>query len=314
MSRVSIILISEFMDEDSVAVLEASHEVEYRPELFGRTDELRAAAGTADALIVRNRTRVDASVLDAAPRLRVVGRLGVGLDNIDLDTCRERGIDVIPATGANANAVAEYVIGAALVLTRGVFRSTELVAAGEWPRESLVGGELDGKTLGCVGFGATARRVATIAHGMSMKTVAFDPLIEPGDPLWGETASADLESVAEASDVVSIHVPLVDETRGLVDGAFLARMKPTAILINTARGGIVDEAALRSALVEGSIAGAAVDVFEEEPLSADAGAQWMGIPNLLLTPHVAGVTHESNREISRFITDAVLHALDGGRS
>ena len=304
------IVISEFMDADAVALLAETHEVAYDPELHERVDDLASSVASADALIVRNRTQVDGRLIDAAPNLAVVGRLGVGLDNIDVGACRDRGIAVIPANGANANAVAEYVIGAVLMLSRGLFRATARVVAGEWPRESFVGTEVAGKTLGCVGFGATARRVAGLAQGLAMNTIAFDPLIDPADRVWGDTTPVELDALAETADFVSIHVPLTPQTRNLIDGAFMDKMKSSAVVINAARGGIVDEVALVAALKRGELGGAAVDVFEQEPVTAASGARWTGVPNVILTPHVAGVTVESNGAIGSFIAREVLTVLE----
>jgi (S)-sulfolactate dehydrogenase len=179
------VLIAEFMDEAAVAALARRHDAHYAPELVEHRDALLAAVAGADALIVRNKTRVDAGLLAAAARLRVVGRLGVGLDNIDLPGCAARGIEVLPATGANALAVAEYVIATALLLLRGAYFSTEAVAAGRWPRATLIGGrELHGKTLGLVGFGSVGRATGRLARALGMTTLGFDAHIALNAALW----------------------------------------------------------------------------------------------------------------------------------
>jgi (S)-sulfolactate dehydrogenase len=302
------IVISEFMDPAAVETLSDGFEVRYDPELVDHPAELHALLGDCRALIVRNRTRVDAALLANATRLTVVGRLGVGLDNIDLDTCAARDIDVIPATGANTLAVAEYVTAGLLLLTRGAFLASARVANGEWPRQQLIGGELSGRTLGLVGFGAIAREVATRAHALGMTTAAHDPLLAVDDPAWRDTQRcADLHELLSVSDAVSLHVPLTPQTRHLIDTEALATMKPGAVLINTARGGVVDEAALAEALRDGRLAGAALDVFEQEPLSA--GSVLDGVPNLILTPHIAGVTREANRRVSTLIACKIREAL-----
>jgi len=304
------IVISEFMDEAAVARLAGVHSTHYDENLVDRRGELKAHLADADALIVRNRTRVDVELLEAAPRLRVVGRLGVGLDNIDVAACAARGIEVIPALGANTLAVAEYVVGTAMLLLRGAYGSTAAVAAGEWPRGALSNGrEIAGKTLGIVGFGAIGRAVAGLARALAMDVIAHDAAIAPQASVWAELGvePRPLAEVLAQADVVTLHVPLADSTRGLLDAARLATMKPDAILINTARGGIVDEAALAAALRAGQLGGAALDVFAEEPLRD--GSPLVGCPNLVLTPHIAGLTRESNIRVSTLIADKVAAAL-----
>lgn len=304
------IVITEFMDEGVIASAFAGRDVLYDKALVDDPERLAAAVADCRALIVRNRTQVREALLNRAPALKVVGRLGVGLDNIDVPACAARGVKVRPATGANDLSVAEYVIAAAMMLVRRAYASSEAVADGLWPRMALIGGELSGKRLGLIGFGAIARATAVRARALGMSIAAYDPHLPPGDPAWTGVLSLDLSALLETSDVVSLHVPLTDQTRHMVDAQALSRMKPTAILINAARGGVVDEAALCAALKEGALGGAALDVFETEPLDAAAGAKFKGVKNLILTPHVAGVTDESNLRVSEVIATAVLEALD----
>jgi (S)-sulfolactate dehydrogenase len=304
------IVISEFMDEAAVASLAREFDVRYDAKLVDRRDDLLAGLADADALIVRNRTQVNAALLSRAPKLRVVGRLGVGLDNIDVAGCEARGIDVIPATGANALAVAEYVVCTVMVLLRGAYQSSAEVAAGKWPRSALgEGRETAGKTLGVVGFGGIGRRVAKLAQGLGMKVLATDPAIAADAPVWRESGVAyrGLDDLLVESDAVTLHVPLAPETQHLLSAGRMARMKRGAVLINTARGGVIDEAALADALAGGHLAGAALDVFEAEPLPA--GSPLAGAPNLVLTPHIAGVTRESNARVSTLIAAKVAQAL-----
>jgi (S)-sulfolactate dehydrogenase len=306
------VVITEFMDAPAVGALAAAHDTRYLPDLVDRPDALAAEAAEADALIVRNRTQVRGALLAGAPRLRVVGRLGVGLDNIDLPGCEARGIAVIPATGANAQAVAEYVIGTALLLLRGAYRSTGEVAAGKWPRAALSSGrEIAGKALGIVGFGDIGRRVARLGRALGMEAAAHDVALPASAPVWRDeqVEPRDLDALLGASDVVTLHVPLVAATRNLIDGRRLAAMRRGAILVNTARGGVVDEAALGAALASGHLGGAALDVFEQEPLPA--GSPLANAPNLVLTPHVAGLTQEANARVSTMIAERVLAALAG---
>lgn len=305
------IVISEFMDAPAVAALVARFDVLYDPRLAERRAQLRERLKNSAGLIVRNRTRVDRDLLEAAPVLRVVGRLGVGLDNIDLAACRARRIEVIPASGANSQSVAEYVIAAALILLRGAYASSAGVGSGAWPREALSEGrEISGKTLGIIGFGGIGRLVARHARALGMKVIAHDSMLPADAPEFREsgTKPSALDALLRESDAVSLHVPLDDSTLRLIDARRLALMKRGAILINTARGGIVDEAALARSLREGHLAGAALDVFEREPLAA--GSPLAGIPNLLLTPHIAGITRESNARVSAMIAERVAAALD----
>lgn len=300
------VVITEFMDESAVEALRAQCDVLYDATLVDRQADLLATLVGARALIVRNRTQVNTALLAAAPGLVVVGRLGVGLDNIDLPACRARHIEVIPATGANALAVAEYVIATAMVLLRGAYLSSAEVAAGNWPRPRLSEGrEIGGKTLGLVGFGGIGRLTARLAQALGMHVLAHDPLVAPDDALWArhDVAPRDIDALLAEADVVSLHVPLTDTTRALMDPARIARMKPGAVLINTARGGIVNEPALADALREGRLAGAALDVFDREPLPA--GSPLAGTPNLILTPHIGGVTRESNTRVSTLIAQKV---------
>jgi len=304
------IVISESMDAPAVAQLVREFDVDYRPSLVDDPQALGKALATADAWIVRNRTQVRGELLAAAGRLRVVGRLGVGLDNIDLEACRSRNIRVFPAVGANAESVAEYVVAVAMVLLRGAYFSTAAVAAGRWPRAMLSQGhEIAGKTLGLVGFGSIGQVTAAKAKALGLRVVAFDPGVSADDPAWSRhgVERVDLDALLAGSDVVSLHVPLVAATRGLLDAGRLARMKKGSVLVNTARGGIVDEAALAKALQEGHLGGAALDVFDDEPLGA--GGPLGDAPNLILTPHIAGVTAESNERVSGIVARLVAEAL-----
>jgi (S)-sulfolactate dehydrogenase len=280
------------------------------PELYADRPRLLDELRDAEAILIRNRTRVDSELIAAAPRMRVVGRLGVGLDNIDMEACAGAGIRVIPAVGGNAASVAEYVIGAMLLLVRGIFGMTGSMVAGEWPRQGhAFGHEVAGRTLGLVGYGSIARQVGRRAAALEMRVIAFDPYLEADDPVWGSVDSVDLDTLLAEADVVSLHVPLSEGTRGLIGPSALQIMKPGAILINTSRGGVVDEAALAVALRQERLGGAAVDVFASEPLGPEAAATFAGVPNLLLTPHIAGNTHEAVDRVARMIVDAVLAEL-----
>jgi (S)-sulfolactate dehydrogenase len=306
----SDIVISEFMDQAAIDTVLRGRDVLYDPKLVDDRDRLYAALTDCRALVVRNRTQVRAPLLHAAPRLKVVGRLGVGLDNIDVDACAARKIIVRPASGANDLSVAEYVITAALLLRRRAWYATSRLAAGEWPRMELIGGELSGARLGLIGFGAIARLTAIKAAALGMTVAAFDPFLPHDHAAWVNATRESLEEILSGCDVVSLHTPLTPQTRHMLDADALRRMRSGAILINAARGGIVDEAALAAALSNGRLGGAALDVFETEPLSPAAASVFKGIPNLILTPHIAGVTEESNVRVSEVTARAVLAALD----
>ena len=299
------------MGTPGLEALRAVHEVVYDPALVDDPALLRTLAAGADAFVVRNRTQVRGELLDAlVPRCRVVGRLGVGLDNIDVAACRARGIAVAPASGANARAVAEYVLVAAAMLLRRCYFASDRVAAGEWPREPLSGGrEIGGKRLGLVGFGSIGRVTAQLARGWNLDVIATDAALSSADPAYAEAGvrGTSLDALVTEADIVSLHVPLADSTRALFDEARIAAMKPGAILVNASRGGIVDEAALVAALRRGHLGGAALDTFVEEPLRD--GSAFAGCPNLLLTPHVAGPSAEANARVSISVAEQVLAVL-----
>ncbi len=303
------IVISEFIDQRALDRLCTEFDVLFDPELYKCADDLNEACSKARALIVRNQTQLDKKLIDVCSRLQAVGRLGVGLDNIDVEACRQGNIRVIPATGANAASVAEYVITGMLMLFRGAYTSTDKVLSGEWPRSQLIGREANGKTLGLIGLGATGRAVAKRALGLDMKVIACDPALPSGNPIWNKlgVSSVEKETLLRDADVASLHVPLLPATRRLIDTHALEMMKPSAILINASRGGLVDETALVQALNGGKLSGAMLDVFEHEPLPANS--HLVEVPNLILTPHIAGVTQEANHRVSMMIADKVTEVL-----
>lgn len=304
------IVVSEFVDQWAVDDLAKDYKVHYDRTLVSKPDELAKLAAESPAIIVRNLTQVRGPVLAAMKNLKVIGRLGVGLDNIDMDECARRGIQVFPATGANTVSVAEYVIAAILVGFRDVWKANADVLAGKWPRNDLMLGEAMGKRLGFVGFGGIARATAARAKALEMELQAYDPMVKADDPAWkqyGVSRVATLDELAATSDVISLHVPLTPDTRNMFGTALLAKMKKTALLINTARGGIIDETALAAALKAGTIGGAILDVYDKEPLKA--GSALEGAPRLWLTPHIAGVTAEGNLRVSSVTVANVRGAL-----
>jgi D-3-phosphoglycerate dehydrogenase len=308
-----MILITEWMPH-AVELLRAVGETTYDPTLWKEAPRLRERLAQCQALVVRNQTQVSADLLAHAPALKVVGRLGVGLDNLDLESLRSRGVTVVTGGSANAISVAEYALAAMLALSRKLTAADHNTKQGQWDRATFgAGGELFGKTLGLIGLGDIGARVAKRAEAFGMRLIAHDPLITPNHFAGAELGIAllPLADVLRESDVVSLHVPLLPATKHLLNAERLAQMKPSAILINTSRGGIVDEAALADALRNGALGGAALDVREQEPPGpADPLAH---CDNVLLTPHIAGLTAESQQRVCTAVAQDVVRVLRGER-
>jgi D-3-phosphoglycerate dehydrogenase / 2-oxoglutarate reductase len=265
--------------------------------------------GQADAVIVRSATQVTPAVLEAAvPRLKVVGRAGVGVDNIDLEAALRHGVVVVNAPLAATNAVAELTLGLMLSMARQIPQANASMHAGRWDKKALKGSELGGKTLGVFGMGRIGAAVAERALALGMTVVGYDPLI-PADEIEHRGATpVSQETLLETSDYISLHVPLTEETRGLIGSGAMARMKPGVRLVCAARGGVVDESALLDALQSGQVAGAALDVFAAEPPGA---SPLIAHPNLIATPHLGAQTAEAQSRAAVDIADEVLAALDG---
>jgi (S)-sulfolactate dehydrogenase len=309
------IVITEFLEPGAIAVLERDFKVHWDRELWTKRADLEKLVRTVPGLIVRNRTRVDKALLELAPKLRVIGRLGVGLDNIDVAECERRGVEVCSARGANATSVSEYAIAMAMILLRGrAYRDTHRLVAGEWPREELGRGvEIAGKRLGIIGLGSIGGTTARKARALEMRVLACDPYLPDNHENWNVAERVSLEQLLDTADVITIHCPLNEGTRGMIAGQELARMKRGAVLINSARGGIVDEAACAAALKSGHLGGAALDVFDDEPIKAEAGKLFAGLTNVILTPHISGVTMEANHRVSFMTVDSVARVLKKGR-
>lgn len=304
------IVITEFMDEGPVEDLKAKYDVHWDKTLCDKPDEIKQLILDARALIVRNRTKINDDILSAGPNLKVLGRLGVGLDNINLEACKAHGVKVCPATGSNNVSVAEYAICAALMMLRGSFFARDEILAGTWPRNKYVGREARGRTLGLLGFGMIGQSAACMARGLEMDVIAHDPHVPADAEGWSLAESVSFDDLIARSDILSVHTPLLPETRNIIDAAAMAKMKKGTCLINTARGGIINEDNLIAALKSGQIGGAALDVFADEPLSAEAAAKFAGLPNLIMTPHISGVTEESSAAISIITVDNVLRELE----
>ncbi|MGH6886046.1 MAG: NAD(P)-dependent oxidoreductase, partial [Geminicoccales bacterium] len=264
----------------------------------------------AHALIVRSETRVTADLLARAPHLRVVARAGTGVDTIDVHAATRRGIAVLNAPGANTVSAGEHAMGLLLALVRRIPEAAAAMRGGDWDRKRFEGSELRAKTMGIVGLGRIGGHVAQLARAFGMQVVAHDPYLLPERAAELTVRLLPLETLLRTADVVSLHVALTEDTRHLIDARRLRLMKPTAVLINTARGELVDEAALAEALRERRIGGAAIDVFATEPLPADSPLR--GLDRVILTPHLAASTAEAQERVAVEICAAVRDALVTG--
>ena len=263
-------------------------DIDYRPTIT--REELLSVIGEYEALLIRSRTKVDRKVLDRAEKLRLVARPGTGLDNVDVDYAKQKGVTVLNSPESLVEGVAEHVILLMLALSRRLVGADTGMKAGRWEKNRLVGSELKGKILGIVGLGRIGRRIGEIAKTMGMEIIVYDVIVIPTDILASLGARVvSLDELFMQSDYITLHVPMAPDTVHLVGAARLAQMKKNAFLVNTSRGGVIDEPALAAALGEGRIAGAALDVFEEEPPSGEI----LTAPNILLTPHIGGQTLEA---------------------
>lgn len=305
------ILVTDEIDPEGVALLagEAEFDVDEVPTLS--PDELMSRIAAYDALVGRSATKVSADLLRAATNLKVVGRAGVGIDNIALDTATELGIAIINAPAGNTVAVAELFFGVIISLLRHLPRAYNSMHDGRWERSALLGAELKGRTLGIVGLGRIGGEIAARAQSFGMRLIAYDPYIAESrfQSLRVHHATT-LDELLDESDIVTVHTPLTDETRGMIGRRELARLSPSAIVVNMARGGIVDEEALHEALVAGKLSAAAVDAFVKEPAAADDPLR--KLPNVFLTPHIGASTAEAQRNVAVDACAAVRDALLSG--
>ena len=304
------ILISEDLHGDALDALAQRFDVFQDETLFADRERLVQRIGDARGLIVRNRTQVDAELLQAARRLQVVGRCGAGLDNVDVQTASDLGIVVTAAPEENSVSVAEFVMGLMLSLARQIPAADRATRSGRWNRLGLAANELFRKTLGLVGLGRIGMRVALRARAFQMNILAYDPFLTPVRAAVTETDATlvDREELLARSDFLSIHLPLTDATRHFFDRDAFARMKPTAYLINTSRGGIIDEDALVEALEEKRIAGAALDVRATEPPTTGRIEE---MHNVIVTPHFAGLTAEAQDRVTAAVARDVSAVLKG---
>jgi D-3-phosphoglycerate dehydrogenase/(S)-sulfolactate dehydrogenase len=303
------VLVADDLSAEGVEILRrAGLEVDVRVGL--KPEELLAAVGDYDAIAVRSATKITAAVLEKATRLRVVGRAGVGVDNVDLDAATRRGVVVMNTPGGSSVTVAELALAMMLALSRHIAQATASVKGGKWEKKRFQGHELAGKTLGVVGIGNIGSVVVDRARAMKMKVVAFDPFVsEEAAALMG-VELVPLEQVWKRADVISLHVPLTEKTRNVVNAASLAQMKKGVILVNCARGGLVDEKALADALASGHVGGAALDVFEKEPVSPDNPL--LGLDGFICTPHLGASTEEAQAAVAVGIAEQLAAFLTRG--
>jgi D-3-phosphoglycerate dehydrogenase / 2-oxoglutarate reductase len=300
------VLVAEAIAPEGVEALRAHHEVDIRTGLSA--ESLREAIGAYDALVVRSQVAVDAALIAAAPRLQVIGRAGVGVDNVDLDAATRAGITVVNAPTGNTIAAAEHTIALLLALARRVPAADASIRRGEWTRGPLQGVQLRGRTLGIVGLGKIGMAVAERARGLGMTLLGSDPYVTAEQAALRGVELVTFEELIARSDAVSVHVPLTRDTTALLDAKVIARMKPGAFVLNVARGGIVDEPALAAALREGRLGGAGIDVFEAEP---PTGSPLLDAPNTVLTPHLGASTAEAQVAVAEEIAEQVLDVLAG---
>jgi D-3-phosphoglycerate dehydrogenase len=299
------ILIADPIAAEGVQILERAHRVRFDPTITA--DALRDAISNYDALIVRSRTQVTAALIDAAERLCVIGRAGVGVDNIDVEAAQRRGIHVVNAPYSVTISVAEHTLGLMIALARFIPQADVSMRRGEWAKNKFMGIELQGKTLGIVGLGRIGSTVAPRAIAMGMRVLAYDPYITRARALnFGAALLDSLEELLAQSDFVSIHAPLMPTTRGLFGDYEFERMKPNARLIFCARGGVVDERALLRALDEGKLAGAALDVFETEPPGQNPLVQH---PRVIVTPHLGAMTQEAQTKAAVEVAEQISRIL-----
>ena len=295
------ILITEFIDQGALKILSKDFNVIYKKDIWENSDYLKKEINKFEGIIVRNKTNLNQSILEKAENLKYIGRLGVGLDNIDTEYCKKNNIFVQPATGMNADSVAEYVINSSLSL----LKKTKLINAktqnGQWPRTSIATNELKGKILGLIGFGDIAKKVLKLINAFEVTTIAFDPFITSQEMEEHNVKKVTFENILSLADIISIHVPLNNETKYLFDKKTFQKMNNKPIIINSSRGGIINETDILEAYKNNYISGFALDVYEHEPVNKIFLKNITNDMNCILSPHIAGVTEESNTRVSEFI-------------
>jgi len=292
------IIIADQMEKEVVEGIRALGEVDYQPK------DLKAALREADALIVRSATRVTAELIGSAPKLKLVARAGVGLDNVDRGACEGRGIKVLNTPGASSNAVAELALGLMIGALRNVQKAHHQMKEGKWEKKTLTGREIEGKTLGIVGYGRIGALLGKKAHALGMRVISYNPPPRHED---GIAEFVELDALFRDSDVISLHVPATPETIGLINAASIGRMKPGVVIINTSRGEIIDEDALYDAVKSGKVGAAALDVYKSEPYKG----KLLELENVCLSPHIGAGTKEAQERIGTELVSILRKELSG---
>ncbi len=301
------VLISDNLHKSGIAILERNPNIEVVVKPGMSPEELKEAIRDADALAIRSATKVTKEIIDAAPRLKVVGRAGTGLDNVDIPYCSKRGIVVMNTPGGNTITTAEHALSLMLALARNIPQAAASMREGKWEKKKFQGTEIFNKTLGIIGLGRIGRVVAERALGLKMRVLAYDPFIskEVGTSLGVEMVS--LDELYARSDFITLHIPRTKDTTKLLNREAFHKMKKGVRIINCARGGLIDEEALLEALKEGKVAGAALDVFETEPIPPDYPLK--DLPNVICTPHLGASTEEAQANVSVAICEQILEYL-----
>jgi D-3-phosphoglycerate dehydrogenase len=303
------VLISDKIADQAIEELKsAGLSVVYEPDISA--EELTKRVADTEALIVRSRTQVTADVIRSANRLRIIGRAGVGLDNIDVEAAKEKGIMVVNAPDSLTNAVAEHALALMLAVARQIGYAHSRVVLGEWPKQALMGHELTGRTLGIVGFGRIGRRLAELVQPFKMKELTYDIILPPEDSLRAlNVRLVALDELLASSDFISMHVPATPQTINMISDHQFSIIKKGAILVNTSRGGIIDENALVLALKSGKLGGAGLDVYSSEP---PKGSPLLSLTNVVLTPHIAGQTVEAQISAGTYVARQIIEFLSKG--
>ncbi len=305
------VLISDDLSQEATTILQRLPGAHVDVKVGLKPAELKEIIGDYDALAVRSATKVTADILSAAGKLRVIGRAGTGVDNIDLEAATRRGVVVMNAPGGNTVSVAEHTFALLLALARQIPDASQSTRGGKWEKKKFSAGrEVQGKTLGVVGTGNIGGVVVRRAIAFGMKVIGFDPFLtaEAAQKLGVQLVT--LDELFAQSDAITLHVPLTEQTKNMVDAARIARMKPGALLVNCARGGLVDEVALADALKAGKLGGAALDVFEKEPPAADHPL--FSCPNFIATPHLGGSTEDAQASVAVIVAEAMVDYLSTG--
>jgi D-3-phosphoglycerate dehydrogenase len=301
------ILVPDNLDKAGLDILKARPDVTVQAAAKMDRSEVMAAIPNADALIIRSATKVDKAMLQAATRLQLIGRAGVGVDNVDLDAATERGVLVMNAPDGNTVATAELAFALMLALVRQIPAAYASMQAGKWDRKTFMGTQLHGKTLGIIGFGRVGRAVAKRALAFDMDVITYDPYISPEAPMAMGVAAVSLDELFARSDFITLHAEVTDENTHMINAASIAKMKPGVRIINAARGQLIDEAALAQAIKDGKVAGAGIDVYSDEPPPKDHPL--LNLPGVIHTPHLGASTVEAQDAVAVQIAQQVLNAL-----